>query len=53
MSLHNEVRTFLKNQPSVMTEYMSIETSLNTTISLSGGHLIYARKRSTAKFNAL
>ena len=46
----NEVKTFMKKQPEVMAIYMSVTTSLNTTIGVSGNHLIYTRKSSSDKF---
>ena len=50
---YNEVRAFLHKQPTVTKEYKSITTSLNTTISLSGNHLIFARKVFTDKFQPM
>ena len=50
---HNKVKAFLKKIPSMITKYKSISTSLNRTISLSGNHLIYARKNWTEKFNQM
>ena len=40
----SKVRSFLRKNDSVNMMYMSVKTSCNKTISLSGNHLIYARK---------
>ena len=40
---YSEVRTFLKKQPNIMTQYMSILT-MNATLAVTGNHLIYSRK---------
>ena len=50
---YSEIRTFMKKQPVAMTVYKSIKTSLNYTISLTGEHLIHARKSGTDKFNPM
>ena len=49
----NEVTSFLRNQPTVTALYKSIITSANKTISLTGNHLIYAKKHSADKFYAM
>ena len=48
---YSKVTTFLKKWPSMITTYKSITTLRNKTISLSGNHLIYARKDGNDKFN--
>ena len=50
---HSEVRTFLRKEESVIALYRSITTSGNNTISLSGNHLIHARKISNDKFTPM
>ena len=51
IATYSEVRTFMMEDHTVINDYMSITTSWNNTISLTGNHLIYARKNSTKKFN--
>ena len=48
---HTEVTTFLRKQPTVINKYLSITTTANRTISLTGNHLIYARNSLSHKFN--
>ena len=50
---YSEVKMFLKKQAGVITEYKSITTSANTTISLSKNHLIYAKKYYDEKFETM
>ena len=50
---YSEVRTFLQKQDSVIGVYRSITTSGNSTISLSGNHLIHAKKISNDKFTPM
>ena len=49
---YSEVTSFLKKQPNIMTEYKSI-TTLNGTITLTGNHLVYARKVFADQFNPM
>ena len=51
--MYSEVRTFLKRQHIVNSMYREITISSNDKIQLSGKHLIYARRNSTAKFNIM
>ena len=48
---YSEVRTFLEKQTDVIVEFKSITTYLDQTLTLTGNHLVYARKASNAKFN--
>ena len=50
---YSEVRALPHKQPTVTDMYNSITTSMNTTISLSGKHLIFARKVFTNKFQPM
>ena len=52
-TVHSEVKTFLTKEPSAVTLYKSITTFLNKTISLTGNHLIYAKKGCTDKFSPM
>ena len=47
---YSEVKIFLVKQPDVVTEYRTITTSSNRTISLSGNHLIYTHESGSDKF---
>ena len=51
--MYSEVRTFRQKQNAVTSVYKSITTAENNTISLSGNHLIYARKSCNGKFNPM
>ena len=45
--------TFMDKQEAVTTSYKSITVSVNNSIHLTGDHLIYARKSSADKFDAM
>ena len=47
---YSEVKLFLVKEFDVVTEYKTITTSSNRTISLSGNHLIFSRKADCDKF---
>ena len=49
---YSAITVFLKNQPKRVTEYKSIAT-LNETLTLSGNHLIYARKSVDDQYNPM
>ena len=49
----SEVRIFLKKQYTGINMYTSIKTFDNYTISMTGNHLIYARKSGTESFNPM
>ena len=49
----SEVRTFLEKSPDMVTQYKSIITFWNQSLSLTRNHLIYARKSFTDKFNPM
>ena len=51
--IYSEVRTFMKRQPTMITKYKSITTFWNKTLTLSGKHLIYARRSLNEKFNPM
>ena len=51
--MYSEVKTFLKKQSTLTGMYMSITTSLNTTVRLTSNHLIYSRKNCDEKFNSV
>ena len=51
--MYSEVKTFLKKQSTLTGMYMSITTSLNTTVRLTSNHLIYARRNFDEKFNSV
>ena len=50
---YGEVTAFMKNQQTVTAIYKSITTAGNRTISLSGSHLIYAKRHAADKFNPM
>ena len=47
---HSEVKMFLKRQPDVIRKYKSITTVMNSTLTLSENHLVFARKYYSDKF---
>ena len=49
----NEVTAFLQRDHGMTGIYISITTSSNKTITLSGSHLIYTRKVGKDKFNVM
>ena len=49
---YSVIKAFLKNQPKRVTEYKLIAT-LNETLTLSGNHLIYARKSVDDQYNPM
>ena len=49
----SEVLSFLEKKAAQISKYKSITTSSNTTIQLSGNHLMYAQKGSKSKYNAM
>ena len=49
--INTQVKTFLKRDPDVITQYQSITTLCNKSLSLSGDHLVYARKFYSNEFN--
>ena len=50
---YSEVKAFLQGQPDLTANYISITTMDNRSISLSGNHLIHARKHGSDKFNPM
>ena len=48
---YSKVTTFLKKWPAMISTYKSITTLRYKTISISGNHLIYARKDGNDKLN--
>ena len=50
---YSEIRTFLQKQSDVAGTYLSITTSANNIISLTGSHLIYIRKTVSEDFNPM
>ena len=46
---YTQIRAFLKKQPNIMTQYISISTE-NETITLTGNHLMYGRKDVSKQF---
>ena len=50
---YSEVRAFLEKELTVITKYKSITTIWNETLTLTGNHLIYARKNCTDKFDPM
>ena len=50
---YSKVMTFLQSDPNIVAKYMSITTSCNKSLTLSGNHLVYARKYSTNEFNTM
>ena len=51
--MHSEVWAFMKKQQTITNNYKSIQTSLNSTISLSGNHLIYVRQSDMNRFQPM
>ena len=49
----SKVRSFLEKKDSVNMMYMTVKTSCNKTISLSGNHLIYVKQISTDQFKPM
>ena len=49
-NVYTEVKTFLDKKHSTINMYKSIETFGNSTLSVSGNHLIYARRKLTEHF---
>ena len=49
---YSEVTAFLQRQHSVVTQYKSITTLSNETITVSPSHLIYTRENINDKFEA-
>ena len=49
--IYSEVRTFLTKDHAVTSKYTSITSMGINTISLTGNHLLYARKSCTEKFS--
>ena len=47
---YSEIQTFMEKEHVMSIKYKSMATSLNKTISLTGSHLIYARKNVMDKF---
>ena len=47
---YSEVKMFLKQKPDVIMKYKSLRTLQNKTITLTGNHLLHARKRSSDMF---
>ena len=50
---YSEIKAFLMKEHTAVTMYQQITTSTNQTISLTGNHLIYVRKRFTDNFLSL
>ena len=51
--IYSEVTAFMKKTHTVTSTYMLITTVLNSTLSLTGEHLLHTRKRFTDKFNIM
>ena len=47
---YSEVRTFLMKESSVINMFKSITTSMNSTVTLTGNHLIYAKNGKANQF---
>ena len=47
---YSEVRTFMEKQLAVATTFLSVTTSENKTIDVTGNHFLYARKIFTDSF---
>ena len=47
---YSEVISFVEKQHALTTMFKSITTSFNNTVTLTGNHLIYARRSSVEKF---
>ena len=47
---YSEVRAFLMKESSAINMHKSITTSMNSTITLTGNHLIYAKNRNADQF---
>ena len=50
--IFSDVMAFMERKHNVTTKYKLITTLLNQTISLTGNHPLYTRRRSTEKFSA-
>ena len=50
---NSEVIAFLMKEPSAVNMYKSIETSKNTTITLTGNHLIYTKNGNADPFHPM
>ena len=48
--IYSEITTFMEKHNFAINRFIKIATSNNMTISLSGNHLIYARKVNIDKF---
>ena len=48
--IYTKVKGFLDKMPTTIAKYKSIETSYNNTLTVSGQHLIYAKRKGTNKF---
>ena len=48
--IYSEVRAFLMKESSVINMHKSITTSMNSTITLTGNHLIYAKNGNADQF---
>ena len=51
--IFSEVRTFMHKEHMTTNMYVSLVTSSNKTIYLTGDHLIYGRESQTEKFNPM
>ena len=51
--IFSEVRTFMHKEHMTTNLYVSLVTSSNKTIHLTGDHLIYGRESHTEKFNPM
>ena len=50
---YSEVRIFLEKRADGILEFKSITTYLDQTLTLTGNHLVYARKTCNDKFNPM
>ena len=53
MIAFSEIQTFIEKEHAISRRYKSITTNLNTTVSLTSNHLIYARKNVMDKFHPM
>lgn len=52
-TLYSEVGTFMKKDYAITSDFKSITTSGNKTISLTGDHPIFSRNGDADQFNAM
>ena len=49
---YSEITAFIKKEPNLITHYKTITTA-NETLTLTGNHLIYARRSFGCQFNPM